>query len=115
MNEYITVWKKFADFNGRARRREYWMFVLFNIIVSFVLGFVDGMLGLTTDSGQGFISGIYSLAVIVPTIAVGVRRMHDTGRSGWWLIVPIMNLIYTLTDSQPGANEYGPNPKEVAA
>jgi uncharacterized membrane protein YhaH (DUF805 family) len=115
MNEYITVWKKFADFSGRARRREYWMFVLFNIIVSVVLGVVDGVLGLTTDSGQGIIGGIYSLAVLVPTIAVGVRRMHDTGRAGWWLIVPIMNLIYTFTDSQPGTNEYGPNPKESAA
>ena len=115
MNEYLTVWRKFADFNGRARRREYWMFVLINIIVSIVLSFVDAIMGLTTDSGQGIISGIYSLAILVPTIAVGVRRMHDTGHSGWWLIVPIVNLVFALTDSEAATNAYGPNPKAVSA
>ncbi|MCK7594540.1 DUF805 domain-containing protein [Pseudomarimonas salicorniae] len=120
MNWYLEVLKKYAVFSGRARRKEYWMFVLFNIIIAFVLGIIDGVLGLTTEGGMGILGGLYSLAVLLPSIAVGVRRLHDTGRTGWWLLIAFIPLIgaivlivFFVLDSQPGSNEYGPNPKGV--
>lgn len=118
MHWYFDVLRQYAVFSGRAQRAEYWMFVLFNIIIAFVLGFIDGMAGLTTESGFGILGGLYSLAVIIPSIAVAVRRLHDTGRSGLWFLivfVPILGglvlLVFFIMDSQPGTNEYGPNPK----
>jgi uncharacterized membrane protein YhaH (DUF805 family) len=120
MDWYLGVLKKYAEFSGRARRKEYWMFVLFNLIIVFVLGFIDGVLGLTTEGGMGILGGLYSLAVLLPSIAVGVRRLHDTGRSGWWLLIAfvpfigaIVLIVFFVLDSQPGGNEYGPNPKGV--
>lgn len=120
MEWYLGVLKKYAEFGGRARRKEYWMFVLFNIIIALVLGLIDSMLGLTTESGMGILGGLYTLAVLLPAIAVGVRRLHDTGRSGWWMLLvfvpligPIVLIVFFVLDSQPGSNEYGPNPKGV--
>ena len=122
MSWYIVALKKFAVFQGRARRKEYWYFVLFNVIIGFVLAFIDGLIG-TYDmvTRIGFLSVLYSLAVLVPGVAVSVRRLHDTGRSGWWILInfiPIIGvivfLILTVRDSQPQENQYGPNPKEVA-
>jgi uncharacterized membrane protein YhaH (DUF805 family) len=117
MNWYISTLKKYADFGGRARRTEYWMFVLFNVIVSFVLAGVDMLIG-----GFGILSGLYGLAVLIPSLAVSVRRLHDTGRTGWWLLigfVPVIGvivlLVFAVLDSEPGSNDYGPNPKEAAA
>ncbi|MEN1785367.1 MAG: DUF805 domain-containing protein [Bacteroidota bacterium] len=107
MNWYFKVLKQYADFKGRARRKEYWMFYLFNMIISIVLGFLDGLLGME-GIGIGF---FYSLAVLIPTIAAGVRRIHDAGKSGWFLLVPIYNLILLCTDSEAGDNKWGPNPK----
>jgi uncharacterized membrane protein YhaH (DUF805 family) len=113
VNWYLDVLKKYAVFTGRARRKEYWMFVLFSVIVTVVLSIVEGIVGL-----QGVLSGLYGLAVLIPSIAVGVRRLHDTGRSGWWILiglVPLVGIIvlivFFVADSQPGANQYGPNPK----
>lgn len=113
MNWYLEVLKKYAVFNGRARRKEYWMFVLFNVIIGFVLGFIEGLFG-----GPGIIGLLYSLAVLIPGIAVAVRRLHDTGRSGWWFLiafVPIIGaivlLVFMVQDSEPGQNQYGVNPK----
>jgi uncharacterized membrane protein YhaH (DUF805 family) len=97
----------YADFNGRARRKEYWMFVLFNVIFSFVLGFFDGLIGLY-DFG---ISDLYSLAIIIPSIAVCVRRMHDVDKSGWYCLIPIYNLILACTEGTLGENRYGKSPK----
>ena len=116
MNEYLSVLKKYADFEGRARRREYWMFVLFNIIFAVAAGVVDSLLGL------GFVVyGAYALATLVPSIAVCARRLHDIGKSGWMMLVALIPLIGSIwlivllvTDSQPGSNEYGANPKEIA-
>lgn len=106
--------KKYAVFSGRASRKEYWMFFLFNLIISFaigfVLGFIGGVLGIGTALSEPA-SVIYALAVLVPSIAVGVRRMHDIGRSGWWILFPFVNLVFLCLDSQPNENEYGPNPK----
>jgi uncharacterized membrane protein YhaH (DUF805 family) len=119
MNWYLQGLKKYADFSGRARRREYWFFVLFNIIISVVLTVCDVALGTYSAAASiGILTGIYTLAVLIPGIAVSVRRLHDTGRSGWWLLIvlvpligAIVLLIFMLIDSQPGQNAYGPSPK----
>lgn len=123
MNWYLEVLKKYAVFSGRARRKEYWFFILFHLIISFVLGFVDGLVGtFNADLGLGLLGGIYALAVIIPSIAVSVRRLHDTDRSGWWILiclVPIIGaivlLVFMVLDSKPGENRYGPYPKEASA
>ena len=113
MNWYLGCWKKFAEFSGRARRQEFWMFALFNFLVSVAIGIVDGILGT-----NGALGGLYSLAVLIPSLAVGVRRLHDTDRCGWWLLLPlipivggIILLVFFCSDSKPGANRFGPNPK----
>lgn len=112
MNWYFEVLKKYGAFNGRARRSEYWYFFLFNLIASFSLGIIDGLIGTFDEaSGLGLIGSVYSLAVLVPSIAVGVRRMHDVGKSGWFLLIPIYNLILAVTAGEVGENEYGPDPK----
>src|SRR3954468_7338693 len=123
MNWYVEVLKKYAVFSGRARRKEYWMFFLFNLIITFVLILIDSLMGtISPQSGLGLLSGLYSLAVLIPSIAVTIRRLHDTGRSGWWILislVPVLGgivlLIFMVLDSEPGANQYGPNPKATIA
>ena len=90
------------------------MFILFNFIIVIVLSIVDGIAGTTSESGQGLLSGIYQLAVVIPTIAVGIRRMHDADHSGWWLLVPIVNLVFAVSEGTRGQNSYGPDPKAVA-
>ena len=82
MNWYFQVLKKYAVFSGRARRKEYWYFVLFNGIISFVLSFIEGLAGIAAGGGYSVLAGIYSLAVLLPSIGVSIRRLHDTGRSG---------------------------------
>jgi uncharacterized membrane protein YhaH (DUF805 family) len=113
MNWYLDVLKKYAVFSGRARRTEYWMFLLVNLVIAFVLGIIEVMIGT-----GGILAAIYSLAVLIPSIAVTVRRLHDTGRAGWWILIvlipaigAIVLLIFMVLDSQAGSNEYGPNPK----
>ncbi len=115
MEWYLKVLRQYAHFEGRARRREYWYFALFNVLVALGLGLIDGALGI------GVLGPLYSLAVLIPGLAVSVRRLHDTGRSGWWLLialVPIIGVIVLLVlmclDSEAGANQYGPSPKEAA-
>ena len=108
MEWYLTVLKKYAVFSGRARRKEYWMFILFNLIISFAIGFILGILGVGSNS---FILNIYPLAVFIPSIAVGVRRMHDVGKSGWFLLIPIYSLILLIQEGEKGTNQYGPDPK----
>jgi uncharacterized membrane protein YhaH (DUF805 family) len=116
MNTYLDVLtKKYATTTGRARRREYWTFVLINLVIVIVLGFVESMLGLFRDSQQSILGLIFQLAVLVPTIAVSIRRMHDTDHSGWWVLVPIVNLIFALTGGTKGENRFGPDPKAAAA
>ncbi|WP_187261346.1 DUF805 domain-containing protein [Pontibacter beigongshangensis] len=119
MNWYMTVLRKYAVFSGRARRSEYWYFVLFNVLISMVLSFVDLTIGTATSTGSiGLLGGLYSLAVFIPSLAVAVRRLHDTGKSGWWVLfglIPVLGwivlIIFMFIDSQPGDNQYGPNPK----
>ncbi|MDD2720691.1 MAG: DUF805 domain-containing protein [Gallionella sp.] len=110
MNWYLEVLKKYAVFEGRARRTEYWMFFLFNFIIGVALAILELALG-----GHDLLVNVYQAAVLVPSIAVAVRRMHDIGRSGWWILLPIVDFVFLLLDSQDGDNEYGPNPKAVAA
>jgi uncharacterized membrane protein YhaH (DUF805 family) len=123
MNWYLEALRKYAVFSRRARRKEYWYFVLFNIIVAVILAFIDMATGsFSPELGLGLLGGLYALAVLIPGLAVGVRRLHDTGRSGWWLLIllvpiigPIVFLVFTVLDSTPGQNQYGPNPKEAVA
>lgn len=114
MNWYLEVLKKYAVFSGRARRKEYWMFFLFNFIIASVLWVVGELVG------SQIIGTLYDLAVLIPSIAVFVRRLHDTGRSGWWSFIALIPLIgwivlllYMVEDSNPGQNRYGANPKEA--
>jgi uncharacterized membrane protein YhaH (DUF805 family) len=120
---YLEVLKKYAVFSGRARRAEYWYFVLFNIIVAVVLSLIDTLLGtFNFMQGVGLLSGLYALAVLIPTLAVTVRRLHDIDRSGWWIfinLIPLIGfivlLVFAVTDGTPGSNRYGPNPKGATA
>jgi uncharacterized membrane protein YhaH (DUF805 family) len=128
MEWYFMIWRKYAEFDGRSRRKEYWMGSLFNVLALLVLASL-GLAGLAISEDYGpllFIPlGLYYLAMIIPFLAVSVRRLHDTGKSGWLLllffvlgVIPIVGLISTIIqivimceDSAPGPNEYGPNPK----
>lgn len=122
MNWYVDVLRKYAVFEGRARRKEYWMFCLFNIIASCAFLTVDVMTGMFNRAvGMGVFSALYSLAVIVPSLAVSVRRLHDTDRSGWWLLIAlvpclgaIVLLVYTVQGGTPGQNRFGSDPKAAA-
>lgn len=116
MNGYLATLKKYADFSGRARRTEYWLFVLFNMVIAMLLGVVDYVLG-----SAGLVGLIFGLAILIPSIAVAVRRLHDTNRSGWWLliaIIPVIGtialLIFLVLDSTPGENRFGANSKTAA-
>lgn len=114
MEWYLEVMKKYAVFSGRARRKEYWMFFLVNSVISFTIGIVFGFVGIILGIDMVIftsLSTIYGLATFVPSMAVGVRRMHDIGRSGWWLLFPLVNIVFHCRDSQPTENVYGPNPK----
>jgi uncharacterized membrane protein YhaH (DUF805 family) len=118
---YLEALKKYAVFSGRARRMEYWYFVLFNLIVLIVLELIDALLGtFNFVQGIGLLSGIYSLAVIIPSLAVTVRRLHDIDRTGWWILInlipligTIVLLVFALTPGTPGSNRYGPDPKQA--
>ena len=140
MDWMIMPLRRYADFTGRSRRKEYWMYFLFVLICTFVLNLLDMAAGLNT-SGRGVLSSIFSLATLVPSLAVGVRRLHDTDRSGWWILVPlgaaipglllmtvslslgitifslglivgsIAILVFMCLDGTRGDNRFGPDPK----
>ncbi|MFC1916235.1 DUF805 domain-containing protein [Chloroflexota bacterium] len=115
MSWYLQVLKKYAAFCGRARRKEYWYFFLFNAIIGIALGWIGNLLWT-----NNVLSGLYSLFVFLPSLGVSIRRLHDTGSSGWWLLIglipligTIILLVYMVSDSQEGTNQYGPSPKLV--
>ncbi len=118
MNTYFQVLKKYAVFSGRARRREYWLFVLINGVISLVITLVPTLLGFPTFSTV--MSYIYTFAVLIPSLAVASRRLHDVGQSAWWLLVILVPFLgaailiwFTTLDSEVGDNKYGPNPKNI--
>lgn len=121
MNWYLEALRKYAVFDGRARRMEYWMFVLINCLIVVVLSVVDTVVGLfSLGNSIGALTGLYWLVVLVPSIAVTVRRLHDTDRSGWWALLALLPLLGTIVlfvfcvlDGTPGANRFGENPKAV--
>ena len=124
-NDYFlgTLKNRYADFNGRARRSEYWYFVLFSLLVNLALYILTFVLGAMNETlaviGFGLIC-IYALAVIIPTLAVGVRRLHDTDKTGWLyllilipIIGPIILLVFFVTEGTRGTNKYGADPKAL--
>jgi uncharacterized protein len=109
VNWYLTVLKKYAVFDGRARRKEYWYFYLLNFIVCLILAFIGVAINPEGDKRLG-ISNIYTLGILIPSLAVGARRMHDVGKSGWFQLIPIYNIILFVTGGDKGDNQYGPDP-----
>jgi uncharacterized membrane protein YhaH (DUF805 family) len=105
MKWYLKVLKNYAVFEGRARRSEYWFFALISMIISIALIVIGN------NSGMIYLDSLYSLAVFIPYLAVGVRRMHDVNKSGWFILIPIYNLILFFTEGTQGPNNYGPDPK----
>ncbi|EKY5004531.1 MULTISPECIES: DUF805 domain-containing protein [Citrobacter] len=115
MNWYLSVIKNYTGFSGRARRKEYWMFVLINMIICAVLNVIQAVIGMETP----YISIIYSLGILLPSIAVAIRRLHDTERSGWWLLLSLIPIIGTIViivflcqNGTAGANRFGADPKQ---
>jgi|SRR3989338_10366701 len=109
MNYYFDAFRKYATFNGRTTRKEYWMFVLFHIIVAILLSIVDTVIG-----ADSILVGLYGLAAIIPILAIAVRRLHDTNRSGWWLLIngipligAIVMFVFTVQKGTVGDNKYG--------
>lgn len=118
MDWYLDVLKKYAVFTGRSRRKECWMFILFNFIITYTLSFIGGFLGSAIGALMSMLVLLYSFAVLLPSVGVSIRRLHDTNRSGWFLLIGVVPVIGTIIlivllaiDSQPGDNQYGPNPK----
>ena len=119
IDQYLAVLKKYVVFDGRARRKEYWMFALFNLLISIALAVVDQVTGLANAAG-GFspLQTVYGMAVFLPGLAVAVRRLHDTNRSGWFLLLvlipcigPIILLVFNIEEGTKGSNQYGSDPK----
>jgi uncharacterized membrane protein YhaH (DUF805 family) len=121
MSWFIEALKKYAVFGGRSRRKEYWYFVLFVAIISIALSIIDSLFGTYhRESGAGLLSGLFSLAVLIPSIAVSVRRLHDIDRTGWWVLISlvplvgwIVLLVFHVQDGTPSPNRYGPDPKST--
>ena len=121
MSWYTGVLKRYADFNGRARRKEYWMFQLFNMLAMLVMYIPSILIAVALDAPAfaTVLPGLYLLAVILPTIAVTVRRFHDQDKSGWWFLLAlipsvgsIILIVFMCLEGTPGPNQYGPNPKD---
>ncbi|MBX3177617.1 MAG: DUF805 domain-containing protein [Candidatus Hydrogenedentes bacterium] len=117
MNWYLDGLKNYTGFSGRAHRTEFWMYVLFTVIVVVVLSIIEGIVGLT-----GILTTLYYLGTLLPNIAVSMRRLHDTDRSGWWLLIgfipfigAIVLLIFYCLDGTPGSNRFGADPKGGAS
>lgn len=108
MDGYFGTWKKIGDFRGRTDRREYWTFFLFNIIIAFMLGFIEGIVW---ESGRGILGTVLYWAFLISCITVSIRRMHDVDLRGWWMWVPIVSLVLAVSEGTRGDNRFGPDPK----
>lgn len=131
MHWYVGVLKKYVTFSGRARRMEFWVFVLISFVISLILGFIDNLTGTTPTMdvggssmsyGTGLLGGLYGLAVLLPSLAVQVRRLHDTNRSGWWILIGLIPLVgaiilivFSFLPGDEGPNNHGEDPKAVGA
>jgi uncharacterized membrane protein YhaH (DUF805 family) len=122
MSWYLDILKtKYAQFSGRAGRKEFWMFCLFHLLVILGLSMVDAITGTNEETGLGLLTGLYLLATLVPAIALMLRRLHDTDRSGLWLLlIPtgiggVVLLVFMCLDGTPGDNQFGSSPKTDAA
>ena len=128
MEWMLMPYRRYADFSGRSRRKEYWMFYLLVVIVYVVLTVITSLGAPSIDPVTGAVSeggvmatvglgltALFWLGTLIPAIAVSVRRMHDQDRSGWWILVPIANLIFLFIDGTPGPNRFGPDPKDRGA
>jgi len=121
MKYYLHVLQNYANFSGRARRKEFWMFTLINFLITMGAFALDMALNSDPASGGfGIVQGLYTLIVLVPTLAVAVRRLHDVGKSGWFyfiVLIPLIGAIWLLvlfcSDSEYGPNKYGENPKQI--
>ena len=123
MNWYLKCLKQYFDFSGRARRKEYWLFCLFNLIIAYILNVIDSAIGLTFPVGiveLGILSVIYSLLLFIPGLAVCVRRLHDIGKSGWFYLIgliplvgAIIVLIWFCKEGEHKTNKWGPDPKNI--
>ena len=118
MNYYFHVLGKYAVFSGRASRKEFWLFWLVNLIISAALALFEGFNNLFPETNESVLTSVYALAVLLPTLAVGARRLHDTGRTGWWQLIALIPLVgqivlivFLVQDGQAGGNQYGPDPK----
>lgn len=115
MSWYLLALKNYATFRGRTPRSGYWYFILFNVLIGIALGFIDFFMGnINPETGRGLLGAIYSLAVLIPSISVFVRRLHDTNRSGWWfflLLIPVIGwivlFVFMVLRSDPQSNKYG--------
>lgn len=120
MKWYLKALRSYAEFRGRARRTEFWMFVLFNMLFAAIASLLDSAVGMADpETGLGPIAAVYSLAMLLPNIAVAVRRLHDVGKSGWFLFIVLLPLIGAIwliilyaRNGDTGTNKYGPDPKE---
>lgn len=117
------VFKKYATFSGRARRSEYWYFILFYSLASMAIIFIEAFAGLATlESSMSPVSGVFTLAVFLPSLAVSVRRLHDIDRSGWWtllILIPLVGyivlLVFFVKNGTDGPNRFGTDPKGLGS
>ena len=113
MHWYIKVIRNYVGFTGRARRSEYWYFVLINFFNSVLTSYMDVTFGTFDEETRlGLFNTTYALLVLIPNIAVSIRRMHDVGKSGWYMLIPIYNIVLFATPGIVGENEYGSDPKD---
>ena len=111
MEWYVHVLTNFTDFKSRARRKEYWMFVLFNLIVAFCIGVVATIV--SGKDNANFIGNVYQVGVFIPSLAVAIRRLHDTDHSGWFILIPLYNLYLLIIEGTRGSNRFGADPKDL--
>lgn len=111
VNYYAMAFKKFGVFEGRSSRKEYWMFCLWNIIIMIILGILEGIFGIYSESDDSIFVSIYQLIVLIPNLSLSVRRMHDVNKSGWFIFIPIYNLILFLRQGDSSNNDYGSIPR----
>jgi uncharacterized membrane protein YhaH (DUF805 family) len=112
---YLEPWRKYNVFAGRARRKEFWSFLLGNLMIVFALSLSEGVFGISAESDESLLAGLFQIVVIVPSIAVSVRRMHDTDHPGWWSIIPILGYVFFCVDGTRGENRFGSDPKTATS